>query len=89
VGLAKRPWTEEDNARLKEFVAQGASIIRAAAALHRNILSVRIPARKLGDPFPPMRVFRKKLVAKNCLASVTCTCTAIKFSEALPGKRRQ
>jgi len=89
VGLAKRPWTEEDNARLKEFVAQGASIIRAAAALHRNILSVRIQARKLGDPFPPMRVFRKKLVAKNCLASVTCTCTAIKFSEALPGKRRQ
>jgi hypothetical protein len=89
VGLAKRPWAEEDNARLKEFVAQGASIIRAAAALHRNILSVRIPARKLGDPFPPMRVFRKKLVAKNCLASVTCTCTAIKFSEALPGKRRQ
>src|SRR6266566_9469801 len=35
VSLAKRPWTEEDNARLKEFVAQGASIIRAAAALHR------------------------------------------------------
>ena len=59
--LAKRPWTEEDNARLKEFVAQGASIIRAAAAIHRNIQSVRIQARKLGDPFPPMRVFRKKL----------------------------
>ena len=61
VGLAKRPWTEEDNARLKEFVAQGASIIRAAAALHRNIKSVRIQARKVGEPFPPMRVFRKKL----------------------------
>jgi GcrA cell cycle regulator len=61
VGLAKRPWTQEDNARLKGFVAQGASIIRAAAALHRNIKSVRIQARKLGEPFPPMRVFRKKL----------------------------
>ena len=58
VGLAKRPWTEEDNAHLKEFVAQGASIIRAAASLHRNIKSVRIQARKLGKPFPPMRVFR-------------------------------
>src|SRR6267378_5330437 len=61
VGLAKRPWTQEDNARLKEFVAQGVSIIRAAAALHRNIKSVRIQARKLGEPFPPMRAFRKKL----------------------------
>jgi hypothetical protein len=61
VGLAKRPWTQEDNARLKEFVAQGASIIRVAAALHRSTKSIRIQARKLGEPFPPMRVFRKKL----------------------------
>ena len=61
MGLAKRPWTQEDNARLKEFVAQGASIIRVAAAIHRNIKSVRIQARKLGEPFPPMRAFRKKL----------------------------
>jgi hypothetical protein len=60
VGLAKGPWTEEDNARLKEFVAQDASIIRAAAALNRSIKNVRIQARKLGAPFPPMRVFRKK-----------------------------
>ena len=45
MGLAKRPWTQEDNARLKEFAAQGASIIRAATALHRNIKSVRIQAR--------------------------------------------
>ena len=56
VGLAKRPWTDEDNARLKEFVAQDASIIRAAAAFNRSITNVRIQA-----PFPPMRVFRKKL----------------------------
>jgi hypothetical protein len=60
VGLAKRPWTEEDNARLKEFVAQDASIIRAAAALNRSMKNVRIQARKLGAPFPPMRVFRRK-----------------------------
>jgi hypothetical protein len=60
VGLAKRPWTEEDNTRLKEFVVQDASIIPAAAALNRNIKSIRAQARKLGAPFPPMRVFRKK-----------------------------
>jgi hypothetical protein len=58
----KSEWTKEDNARLKEFVAQGASIIRAAAALDRSIRNVRIQARKLGAPFPPMRIFRKKLV---------------------------
>ena len=56
----KSEWTEEDNARLKEFVAQDASIIRAAAALNRSTKNVRIQARKLGAPFPPMRVFRKK-----------------------------
>ena len=61
MGLTKRPWTEEDNARLKEFVAQDLSIIRAAAALNRSIKNVRIQARKLGAPFLPMRVFRKKL----------------------------
>jgi hypothetical protein len=58
----KSEWTEEDNARLREFVAQGASIIRAAAALDRSIRNVRIQARKLGAPFPPMRIFRKKFV---------------------------
>jgi hypothetical protein len=61
VGLTKRPWTEDDNARLKEFVAQDLSIVRAAAAFNRSIKNVRIQARKLGAPFPPMRVFRKKL----------------------------
>ena len=56
----KSRWTEEDNACLSEFVAQDVSIIRAAAALHRNIASVRLQARKLGTPFPPMRVFRRR-----------------------------
>ena len=58
----KSEWTEEDNERLKEFVALDVSIIRAAAALDRSIRNVRIQARKLGAPFPPMRVFRKKFV---------------------------
>jgi len=76
VGLAKRPWTEEDNAHLKEFVAQGASIIRAAASLHRNIKSVRIQARKLGEPFPPMRVFRKSLQMCSPVPGVTTSAVS-------------
>jgi hypothetical protein len=45
---------------LKEFVAQGASIVRTAAALNRKIINVRTQARKIGTPFPPMRIYRKK-----------------------------
>jgi hypothetical protein len=37
-GLAEGPWIEEGNPRLKQF----ASIIRAAAALNRNIKNVPI-----------------------------------------------
>jgi hypothetical protein len=38
----KSEWTEEDNARLKECVAQDASIVRVAAAFDRSIRNVRI-----------------------------------------------
>ena len=56
----KAVWTGEQNERLKAFVAQGVSIVRAAAVFNRTITSVRVQARKVGSPFPPMRVFRKK-----------------------------
>src|SRR6202012_2671811 len=52
-------WTQEEDERLKAFVAQGASIVRSAAALNRKIVSVRTRARALGCPFPPLKVFRK------------------------------
>jgi GcrA cell cycle regulator len=54
------PWTTEDNERLKGLVAQGASVIRAAAALNRSIMGVRHQARKIGCPFPPLRIARQK-----------------------------
>ena len=53
-------WTEEENERLKAFVAQGVSIFRAAAAFNRTIISVRDQARRVGTPFPDMRIARKK-----------------------------
>jgi GcrA cell cycle regulator len=56
----KLPWTKEDNERLKRFVAQGASVIRAAAALNRSTMGVRHQARKIGCPFPPLRIARQK-----------------------------
>jgi len=53
-------WTKEDDERLKAFVAQGASIVRAVAALRRTKASIRTRARALGCPFPPLRVARQK-----------------------------
>jgi GcrA cell cycle regulator len=60
VRARKPPWTKEDNERLKSFVAQGASVIRAAAALNRSTKGVRHQARKIGCPFPPLRAARQK-----------------------------
>jgi hypothetical protein len=60
MSLHRPPWTESDNERLKAMVAQGASLLRAAAAFRRTIVSVQSQARKLGTPFPYRRDARKK-----------------------------
>jgi hypothetical protein len=54
-------WTKEEDERLRALVAEGASVVKAAAALKRKIASVRARARALGCPFPPLRVVRQKL----------------------------
>jgi hypothetical protein len=54
------PWTPQDDERLKAFAAQGASILRVAAALRRRKGIVQARAKKLGCPFPPLRVIRQK-----------------------------
>jgi hypothetical protein len=41
MGVNKGPWTDQENERLKTFVAQGASIIRAAAVFNRTSGSIR------------------------------------------------
>ena len=53
-------WTEQEDERLRALVAQGASVVKVAAALKRKIVSVRMRARALGCPFPPLRVVRQK-----------------------------
>ena len=50
--MKHKAWSEEENARLKELVAQGVSIARAAAIFSRKIDGVRLQARKLGVSFP-------------------------------------
>jgi hypothetical protein len=56
-----RPWTAEDNARVREFVANGASPTRAAAALNRTRVAISERARKIGCPFPTLAEARKKI----------------------------
>jgi hypothetical protein len=56
----KTAWTDEDNERLKAFVADGVSLVRAAVAFKRKLNSVRNQARKLGTPFPSLKESRKK-----------------------------
>jgi hypothetical protein len=53
-------WTKADDECLRAFVAQGASTVRVAAALHRTIPSVRDHARKIGCPFPRLSAARQK-----------------------------
>jgi hypothetical protein len=54
-------WTEEQIDKLKQLIAAGASPTRAAAALGRKILAVKIKANELGTPFPSVREVRAKL----------------------------
>jgi hypothetical protein len=57
-------WTDEECQRLIRFVSTGASVARAAAALGRNMKSVRRQARKLGRPFPTFSVDKRHRQAK-------------------------
>jgi GcrA cell cycle regulator len=58
------PWTPLADESIKAFAAQGASVMRAAAALGRTKSSVRERAKKLGCPLPSDRDARKKWTDK-------------------------
>ena len=53
-------WTPADDERLKGLAAQGASIVKAAAALKRRQSVVRERANKLGCPLPTLKASRQK-----------------------------
>ncbi len=46
--VTSRSWTDQDITRLQQMAAEGASILRAAAALKRNTSSVAKVARRHG-----------------------------------------
>lgn len=64
-----RPWSEDDLVRLRELVDQGATLLRASAALRRNRPSVRKKAHVLGLSFKGVRAVRASLRQAGALAS--------------------
>jgi hypothetical protein len=55
-------WNEADDERLRQLIASGASVVRAAAAFNRTIANIRTQARKLDMPFPSISEARKKMM---------------------------
>jgi hypothetical protein len=53
-----RKWTEEDITKLKQLMDEGATLLRAAAALNRGSGSVQKKARELGKTFASVRQVR-------------------------------
>lgn len=53
--ITSRSWTDADIARLRELSLQGASVIRAAAALNRKTTSVVKIARRHRIPLVSVR----------------------------------
>jgi GcrA cell cycle regulator len=66
--LVRGAWSDEDLKLLAELAASGATPLRAAAALKRNLLSCKNQARKLGTPFTPVWKMRKA-IREKCAAA--------------------
>ncbi|WP_398477713.1 hypothetical protein [Tardiphaga sp.] len=56
-----KPWSEADIERLRVMAAAGASPIKCAAALRRNVQAIRRQASRLGIHLPTLREQRKRL----------------------------
>jgi hypothetical protein len=57
--MNKRTWDAEQIDRLKQLVAAGVSLARAAVTLKRTQVSAQTQARKVGTPFPTARNLKK------------------------------
>jgi hypothetical protein len=62
--MNKRPWDEAEIDRLKQLVAAGVSLARAAVTLKRTLVSAQRQAVKVGTPFPTARKVKQLRDAK-------------------------
>lgn len=63
--MIKSIWTSENDDRLRELVAKGASANRIAAALNRRVHSVRDRARRLGCSIPTVAAQRRAMSVRQ------------------------
>lgn len=66
---ANKLWTDQDETRLRELAASGASLVRATAALRRSSSSVKRKALDLGLAFRGVKQVRADLRAAGVLDS--------------------
>ncbi len=62
-----KAWTSEDIAWLEKLSDEGATLMRASAALRRPSSAVQKKARELGKPLPGVRKVRAELKATGAL----------------------
>jgi GcrA cell cycle regulator len=62
--MKRHPWNDEEIDHLKQLVAAGVSVARAAVILKRTLVSAQTQARKVGTPFPTAREIRNLRDAK-------------------------
>ncbi|WP_398471182.1 hypothetical protein [Tardiphaga sp.] len=67
--VTSRSWTASDISKLKELSAQGASVVRAAAALNRKTSAVAKIARREGIALAGTRKLKANLRALDPLAA--------------------
>ncbi len=65
--MALGGWKPEEDDRLRELAAKGATLMRASAALDRATGSVRKRAVSLGLTFPDVRQVRADYVASGAI----------------------
>src|ERR1700730_11468675 len=61
----KQAWTPAQLDRLSRLISEGASAVRASAALKRTIVAVQTKANSLGTPFPLMRKVKAERLARE------------------------
>ena len=67
---ANKPWTAEDDERLRQLANQGASLMRATGAMRRSTAAVRRRATELGLAFASPIQRRAQLRASGVLNGV-------------------
>ncbi|SNS23301.1 hypothetical protein [Tardiphaga robiniae] len=63
--LITRAWQDADLEKLKQLHAEGATLLRACAAMKRPMASVKKRARELGLHFASVREVRREISARE------------------------